>query len=458
MNGLGLVLGLVVAAAGEPTEVSTTFTAGAGVLLRSQPGSGTSSGWAHVGLRVRRDFERAFVDVSGSLFLAGNLLGMTLRDYGSRVTLGTRFDGFVREVRLELQPFNPVARLPMFDWANALGRPAPDAIFTPTLAAELRTTAGSAWLAGRFRQVLNNLLSVHEVRPDLLAGLDVPLPAGLEVGLRGAWLQYGLIPSLAQQGIVKDSRALVGSARLAWTWNEPVGAPVDLLTYANDPFRFERFFTLEPRRTSHAATLALEGGLATQLLMSPNQFAARREQPASWADLQARVRLRELRLFAIARYQSASLLVFDTPGIPPFFAFNPRTTGLPHLAGFLGADWHWASARLTPGLLVGLRRSAALIAERFDFGGTNPPPGFDAPRTVLLEGDGLYGILPLDVAVRPRLNVKASLCWSPVPALSVLAFLDVENDWSHYDYVSATELAFVERVTVRSSLQLQARF
>lgn len=453
-----LVLGLVVAAAGDPVEVSAAFTAGAEVVARDARLSDGAQGWGHLGLTVRRDFDAAFVELSGSVLATGNLLTFSLRDLGSRVTLGTRLDGFVREFRLELLPFNPVLRLPYFDWANAVGKPtAVDAAFTPALAVEARTTLGTAWLATRFRSILNHLQATNELRPDLMFGVDLALPAGLAFGVRGAWLQYGLHPALAQQGITRESRALLASGRLEWTWKEPVGAAVDLATYASDPLRFTRFFTLEPRTTDRAATLALEGGAATQLLVSQSEFARQREQLAGWVDLQARVRLHELRLFATARYQSLTLLTFDAQGLPPTYALSDGATVLPRLTGFLGFDWRWRRAGLTPGVLLSVWRPAAITQQRFDFGGANPPPGLEGVRTVIVEPDLLLRVLPADAPVRPAGSLRFSLRWDPVAALTVLAYVDAEKSWNEW-YVVGGEPTALDLVVVRTQLQLQARF
>lgn len=446
------LIGLVLAAAGGIFD-GAAVTAGAGV-----GSNGFTGGWGHVGLLTRRDFDEAFVEARGSVLVNGGATGLGFQDLGTSFTVGRRFDGAVRELRLEVLPFSAVRRLPLFDWANRYGLPPPDSTLAPAVALEMRTGWGAVWLASRFRGVLNGLLNTTELRPDLFGGAQLTLPGGLVLSLRGGFFQYGLIPLFAQQGIKLESRSLTGAMQLAWTYREPVGPPVDLTLYANDPTRFERFFTLEAREAPVAAWVALEGGVATQSFADPAQFGVLKEQPAWWADAQARVRLGELRLFATGRAQSVTQLTFDAPGIPQFFALSASNTQQPALAGFLGADWRWATGHLTPGILVSVQRHASVTSPTFDFGGTNPPPGAGS-RTVLVTTQRSFIILPVDEPVRPALSIRASLRWDPVPMLTALLFVDVERDWNLLRLdPAAGSVQSVDRVDVRGQLQLQARF
>lgn len=447
-----VLIGLVLAAGGVFDAASVT--AGAGVA-----NNGFTGGWGHVGLLSRQDFDEAFVEARGSVLVNGStIVGLAFQDLGTSFTVGRRFDGAVRELRLELLPFNAVRRLPMFDWANRYGLPPPDSSLAPAVALELRTTWGAVWIASRFRGVQNLLLNTSELRPDLFGGAQATLPGGLLLSVRGGWFQYGLVPSLAQQGIKLESRGLTGAMQLAWTWKEPVGPPVDFTLYAADPTRFERFFTLEARETPAAAWAAIEGGIATQSFVDPAQFGVRKEQPAWWVDAQARVRIGELRLFATGRAQSVTQLTFDSPGILPFIALGANSVQQPALAGFLGADWRWASGRLTPGVLVSVQRHASITTSISELGaGTDT-----STRTLLVTSARTFIILPIDEPVLPALSVRASLRWDPVPMLSALLYVDLERDWNRFAIVDPTTPVStpqrVDRVDVRAQLQLQARF
>ncbi|MDP2274644.1 MAG: hypothetical protein Q8N23_05870 [Archangium sp.] len=269
-----LVVGLVLAAAGS-TEVEGAVTVG-GLLRQSQ--SASVGALAHGRVDLSGDFGRFFLTARASLLFTGSTASLGLQDLGSRITLGYRPTGFVERVSLEVIPFNSAIRLPSFDWANAWGFPFALPTLAPLVTGQLDTRAGALWVGLRFKTLLNLLTQVQELRPDLFIGVNVPLPAGFRLEARGAYLAYGLSPALAGLGISLDQKGAGGSARLSWTRNEYVGPAVDLVTYSNDPLRFERFFASEPRRAPFAAFVALEGGAATQSLADPERFGVARQE------------------------------------------------------------------------------------------------------------------------------------------------------------------------------------
>lgn len=455
-----LVCGLVLAAAGS-TEVDGALTAGVQVAAISNQRN--AQALAHGRVDLSRDFGRFFVVAHGSLLMRGSAEALGFTDLGSRLTLGYRPTGFVKRVALEVLPFNPAARLASFDWANAWGLPSPlDGLLTPVVTAEVSTEVGSMWLAVRFKSVLNVLTQHQVLRPDVLGGVDLPLPSGLLFEVRGAFLSGGPNPALALQGLPLEHTGGVVGARLSWTWNEAVGPAIDLRTYAADPLRFERFFTSEPRRSSTAAWLALEGGGGGQQLRDRDLFSDGKTEVMGWADAQARVRLRELRLFGTMRVQSLTFLVFDAKGIPPGFAFAAGMKTSPQLAALVGADWTFRSLKLTPGVLLSVSQPSWVRMEQFDLGGTNPPPGLGLPRTVYLRPDGRFGSLAPGKEVAPFLNATVSLRWELVAFASLVAEVDVEKDPNAYTFsqeepVGSLVLGSTE-VTTRGQLFLQARF
>lgn len=456
-----LVVGLVLAAAGS-TEVEGAVTAGG--QLRQFQAASVSAG-VHGRLDVARDFGRFFVTGRASVLITGASLGVGLRDLGSRITLGYRPLGFVERLCLEVIPFNAAIRLPSFDWANAWGD-LPFASTTSTLApmltAQVDTKAGALWLSGRFKSVLNGRTQFNEVLPELILGLEVPLSSGFRLEARGAWLNYGLSPALASVGVDLPLFGGGGGARLSWTWNEPVGPAVDLVTYANDPLRFERFFTSEARRTPFAAWVALEGGAAAQQLADPERFGAGKPEAMGWADLQVRLRLRDVRLFGTVRLQSVTFFRFDFPGIIPGTALASSTQAAPGVTGYLGADWTIRPLRLTPGLLFKLTQYGSVAFRQGMPGGNNPPPGGDSARVLMLGPNGAFAILGPEKTVAPLLAVKASARWEVLSFASIVTELEFEKDFNDYT-VNQVEPSLPpplqsSLLRVNGQLYLQARF
>ncbi len=443
------VLGLVLAAAGS-TDVSGAVTVG-GRLRQTQAGS--IGALVHGRVELARDFGRFFVEGHGSVLLTGSTAAVGLSDLGSSLTLGYHPLGFVKRVSLEFIPFNPSIRLPSFDWANAWGNTITQTI-TPMITGQVETTAGALFLSGRFKSVLDPLTQTNEVRPDLFIGLDAPLSNSLRLEVRAAALDYGLNPSLGSLGVRVPLFAGAGGARLSWTWNEFVGPAIDLTTYATDPLRFERFFASEPRRSPFAAWVALEAGGGAQQLADPDRFGSGKLQPMAWADLQVRVRLRELRLFGTARLQSFSFLVFDRTGTPPSIALAQGATATPFIMGIVGADWSLRALKLTPGVLFRVSQYASRTAPPLA-GGNNPPPG-PASR-ILLVGPNGYFSQSTRGSAQSVLAVKGSVRWEVVSFASVVAEVDVEQDFNDLS-IDPSVAPLLTPLTLTAQLFVQARF
>ncbi len=457
----GLVVGLLLAAAGS-TEVEGAITAGGRL---EQKKSASLEAVVHGRLDVSRDFGRFFIQGRASVLFSGGTLGLGLKDLGSRLTVGYRPLGFVERISLEVIPFNPVIRLASFDWANAFGASTafpisalPENVVFPMLTAVVDTRAGSAWFGARFRAVRNDVAEITEILPDLLFGIDLPLSNGLRLEARGAYLNHGFNASFASQGI---EQRLVGggaAARFSWTLNEPVGPPVDLVTYATDPLRFERFFVSEPRRSSVAAWVGLEGGAGAQRLPDRDRFGQLKTDAMGWADLQVRLRLRDVRLFGTARVQSVTLLAFDRLGIQGG-ATPLSSTATPSVTGIIAIDGMIRSLRLTPGAQLRIMQYGTLRDFQTGPLGNNPPP--QGASAVLIGPNSAIATIPDGTPVAPVLAAKVSARWEVASFASVVGEFEVEQDFNptlFVDNPQQVSTRVVPPLHLTGQLYVQARF
>lgn len=445
-----LVLGLVVAAAGS-TDVDGAVSI-AGKLVR-QPQAGTTSVEAHVRVDLARDFGRFFIDGRASVLASDAPLGLGFSDLGTRLRVGYRPTGVVEHVSLEVLPFNPALRLVSFDWANAWGLPLKTVALAPVLTAELATKPLRVSFSARFKSQLNPLTQLQELTPDFFAGADAALRHDLRFELRGGVLSNGLEGSRGALGVSLPLTVAGVGARLSWSWQEAVAPAVDLTTYATDPTRFERLFVAEPRRAPFAATLALEGGGASQQLADPATFAGKKAQLMGWADLQARLRLHELRLFGTLRVHSMTHTVFDVPSVVPGTALFDDFTTAPAVTGYLGADVTLPALRLTPGILL-RATSPAWVGQTL----TGDIPGVEkGTRYRYWLPSGITGVVAPGKQVAPLLGAKASARWDVVAFLSVVTEVDVEVDLNELPVIPGFEVD-PDRITVRGQLLMQARF
>lgn len=321
--------------------------------------------------------------------------------------------------RVRLEPFNPSMRLVTFDWANALGRVFPEQTgVSPVLSADLQRGAFAGFVSLRPTWRQNTVRGPREAYVDVTAGVKLSSAAWTIEGRAGRF-GYGPIPGFLPSGIVSEQFTVFGAARLSWTLGGGVEEALDLVTYAQDPRRFERFFSKLQFESPLAATLSLEAGTGGQPLRDPSRFMTTVFVPLGYADLQGRVRLNQTRLFATVRLSSFSFLQADVLGLPQGFAPPPDAMLAPALSGFLGVDTTLSRWKLTPGLLLRLAQPATLTRS-LDFGGNAPPPGV-APGTSVTVLDGLNDASVIGSAPGPRFAAKASLRWTPVDQLAVVA-------------------------------------
>jgi hypothetical protein len=363
-----LLVSVVVAVVGA-TEVQGSATTGvqATEVLRVIP-------FVHAQLGVTREFEAVTLGGAASVFLQLDTSTFTLQgqDLGSFVEAKFR----VRRgwsVSAKLLPLNANVLLPTSDWAQRWGRPTLP--ISPALVVAVDGPELHAWVA--LRPSLELTKPFHW-QQSVLAGFAFTPRTGFRWDARSAVLDYGANRGpLAQQ----PSRfALLGDVLVGYVWNEDIGPAFDFATYASDPTRFSRFFTNETARLARALRISLEGGVGAQWLPAGT---ALQPQPAGFADLQVRARVGWLRLFATARYRSASQVNFDLTLSP-----GEGVGSTPELTAILGADARIGDTGLRPGLQLRVLRSA---------------------QPKLPEGGVELGDVPSTAG--PNVSVKANVVW-----------------------------------------------
>jgi hypothetical protein len=445
------MLGFLVVGVLAAPEVSSAVTVGLGAATTVPGGNAGLSPTvaAQVNVTQRLPVGEARLRLAPVLvptFSAG-AVGVSLQDLGTRLEVEVPVSDEV-SVGARVDPFNSMLRRVSFDWANVVGRPVLDVSgFNPVVAADVRGQKWSAFLAARL-SVRNDLLSgLSVLRADALGGGEVRLGA-TTLEARVARFDFGPSQLLALQGVRSQAFSLMGTGRVTWSWHGEVGVPLDLVTYRDDPLRFERFFgPVRAVSEGVALNVSAEGGGGTQVLQAPEVFQAMRGQPFGYGDVQVRVQAGMTRLFATGRLSSLSFVVHDLVGFPPFFALGTGATATPSWSAFLGADHSFAGGRVTPGVLVRVLQPATLTAAQLNFGGGSPPPGFGSGRTIALDPTGTITVLPTGGSVSPRVLGMVTLRYVPFDAFSLVGEFSVERDGN----------AGVEAFAVRGQVLAQLR-
>jgi hypothetical protein len=465
MRGLSLML---VALLGTSTAAQTHVDAAVSAGLFVVPETGIVLANSAVQLQAERRFSSTFA-------VGANLVGLLrasatpntfamanswvdFADLGSSLRISAQPSGWDggEGLSVELFPFNGVRVRTAFDFANDWGQPVLGVSFAPVVRFGIQRRRWTTWAALRANTTTNSGQTKPRIAWGGLGGFSFLLHPQLRLEVATTLQDRGNNP--APNFIAKSASLLAygGSARVSWSHNNGVRPALDLVTYAADPERFERFAAPESYALASAAALSLEGGWAAQQMVNPQSSLRVTEQAAWYVDAQARLRIRNLRLFLTGRVRSLTLIVFDQPAFYNSTAFLPSQHLEPHLAGFFGLDYHLAALGLTPGLLVRLIRPAFRFSAPGDPLGGNNPPGAIGNIAVVREAF-TNSTLPAGSSVRPVLGVSASLRFEHFAPLTVLTQLDVERDWNASSFQVQT---FVGRpvTTVSLTAVAQARF
>lgn len=378
---------------------------------------------------------------------------LQLNDLASFVEFeSAKLGGSGPSIALRLFPFQANTRLVSFDWANAVTR-----VNAPVVAVDVRSPSWFGWAAVRFPMrttlAINPGVGARNLFPEVLGGL----------GWAGERWRFEARAGRTQYGREIDRTLMFGpeqwgflaAGQVVFHVGEELAPPLDLVTYGADPTRFERLFAPPPVPVGAVAfTAALEGGAGTQFVSRFAQPAAENRILPAWVDLQLRLRLHQTRLFLTGRAQSTGHLTFDLAGSG---LLNPPEAGsYAFLAGFVGVDHVFHRLNLTPQVLLRVVQPGAVTGLQ-GFGNANPR----VSTSYVIGEAGEVTFQPSDRALRPTLGGKVALRWTPVPALAVVAEVDVTIDLMR-EVVIAEPGQLVPRARsargTTSTLALQGRF
>lgn len=366
------------------------------------------------------------------------------------------FAGGDTRVAVRLSPFQGNTRLVSFDWANAITRtPA------PVLSVDLHSGAWTGWLAGRFPAVTPFLMA-PELNPEVLAGVGWR-GERLRVEVRAGRTQYGRFPQPGLTSPGPPQWGFLAAGQAVFHVGEELPPALDLVTYRNDPARFDSFFAPQPVPVGAVAfTASVELGVGTQSVSrTPGRLPSESTVLPGWVDLQARLRVHQTRVFVTVRAQSSAFLTFDVGPRVASSVFPAEGESTPLVAGYLGVDHLFHRTNLTPQLLLRVVQPATLrpFPPGTDF---VAPPGTPGRQGIVLREGGVWQVAGSpDVQPLPTLGAKVALRWNPVPALAVVAEVDTAFDlMTEVPVERPTQLVPGRRpaLTTTSTVALQGRF
>lgn len=261
---------------------------------------------------------------------------------------------------------------------------------------------------------------VGETNFGVLGGAGVDATDSLRFDVGGGFFQQGKFDLEDVRG--KPVYTYGASGRVVVHHNMPVPQSVDFLLYRNDPARpLVLFKTEEYDPNQFAWSLSGELSALQQHLKDFDAPGAIRDQTALAGAVQGVVRAGYLRFSATGIYRNLNFVVRNVPGFIPFETLPASAKTDPELFGALAADYHIASARLTPGIGGGFQLPATFRSEFSD-------GGVAAQRVIVVRQQGDESILPYNKNRTPIMQARASIRWDLSEMFAVVGWVQLIRD------------------------------
>ncbi len=212
------------------------------------------------------------------------------------------------------------------------------------------------------------------------------------------------------------------SGQIGMRFGDETGQSVDFRLYTNDPNAMnDAIEQIEYTPGVHFYWASEFSGLS--------QTAIDFEEPASttnsWAtagDLNVKLRINRFRVWGDLVYRSVNFLVFNTPGLTPYYSTSEALDTQPQFYGAVGVDYFFEKAHLTPGVIVGVMAPAAVT------GGDDLAGAFDG--TVVVRDANDLDFLPPGSGPFTIISGKATLRADLSPMMAVLAEVSYTLDYN----------------------------
>ncbi|MBN2497186.1 MAG: hypothetical protein JXR96_21515 [Deltaproteobacteria bacterium] len=222
------------------------------------------------------------------------------------------------------------------------------------------------------------------------------------------------------------------SYQVGYHMGMPIGSSIDFKLYENDPDREIKFFSPEEYGTGLSFVVKHEGSFLWQTLEDPDLYGTTVNQMAMAFDVNAALKWGYLRVHLDAMYRTLSFLLYEVPSFTPYQEFPDAAEAEGEFFAALGADYHLASLRLTPGIKFGVQKPATFTIENLNVGGAE----FAGKRTVVVRDVASRSILPVNEGAALIWSVKANVKWDISEILALVGEVYFTWDDNQVRYVS----------------------
>lgn len=229
------------------------------------------------------------------------------------------------------------------------------------------------------------------------------------------------------------------SGRAGLHLGTPIGKSADFRLYRQDPYALIQ--DLKPEQYDSRLSFAAETEFSRlgQSLINFDELGSTVIQPATAADLNVRVKYGKLRANANFVYRSLSFILFNVPGMSPYYDFPAESIHTDETYLALGADYRLTRQRLTPGIVFGYQTPATYMGVLPELsaaceGGSGDEGSGCGTTTIVVRDEGNFELLPPGEKKFDIMTAKATLKWELGESLNFLSELSYTLDKNQTKY------------------------
>ena len=324
------------------------------------------------------------------------------------------------------------------------------------------STLGGYALAGiKAARLLNEDINEVDTFYGYLFGFGLDFSRALLWEVNGGIFEKGVFPPQSVDhevgGETMESHGV--STRLTWRSGLSIGDSVDFRLYRRDMDAAVRAAQPEQYDAGFSHLVSSEVTYREQMMMDWDDPDTTLYQPAMAGDINLKLKISRLRLHADAVYRQMAYILFDVPGLAPYYALPDDAEVTDEYFFAVGFDYYFESSHLTLGMIGGYKHPAT-------YQGSTDVPGVAGDQNVIVIRDlGDLEILPAGEDPYDIITVKPTLRLDLADGFTILGEVQYTVDKNRTKYEDnsrgVAERVFEEgNVTnpLGFSLLVQARF
>jgi hypothetical protein len=339
----------------------------------------------------------------------------------------------------------------------------------PAPGAKLRWDYGTAedaavggYLFGGAKAVrlLNEDINEEETYYGYLGGLGLDFGKSVMWEVNGGEFEKGVFPPQSFDSKIAgkkiESHGL--STRLSWRRGLPIGDSVDFRLYKKDLETVKAALDQEEYGPGLSHRISGEFTYREQTMLKWSDPETTIYQPAMAGVGALKLKYSYFRFHTEAVYRQLAYILFDVPGLAPYYALPNDATITDEMWGDAGIDYFFPSAHLTLGLIGGYKRPATYK------GPTDIPEAAGKESVIVVRDLGDLEILPPGEKAFDIVTVKPTARFDLAEGFSLLGEVQYTIDKNRTKYVetdNGAKRVFEDSDVTNSlgfSLLMQARF